>query len=385
MRCYDYILAGGGTAGLSLAYRLLDSPLSARSILLVDQDLRPLDDRTWGFWTDQPTQFDEIVYRSWDTLRVKDEFDTKILPLHTYRYKVIRRNDFYRRVQQKLLLSPNVDLLEGKIERIEDNEHHVSLVVEGQHYTGQWVFDSRFQEPTSLDGQPGSITLKQQFKGWEIETDKGCFDPQIVTFFDFSIPQEQGVSFFYILPFSERRALVMFVLWTTTPVYWNVHNLALQDYIQGTLGIKEYHLLREECGVTLLTDYLFPRRPGKHTLTLGKQGGRVKASTGYAFMRIQQDTSAIVNSLLTTGHPFAIPPSHHRYRFFDSALLEIMVHHPERIKSILTALLMNLPVEQVLRFLDERSTFWADLSMLPALPPGLLFQAIRHLGTFSKV
>jgi lycopene beta-cyclase len=39
MQHYDLIIAGGGAAGLSLAYHLLLSPLRNRSILIVDKGL----------------------------------------------------------------------------------------------------------------------------------------------------------------------------------------------------------------------------------------------------------------------------------------------------------------------------------------------------------
>jgi lycopene beta-cyclase len=42
-------------------------------------------------------------------------------------------------------------------------------------------------------------------------------------------------------------------------------------------------------------------------LAIGVNGGRIKPSTGYAFSRVQADSEAIVQSLLTHGHPFALP------------------------------------------------------------------------------
>jgi lycopene beta-cyclase len=43
---YDFILAGGGLAGLSLACHLANSPLRDRSILIVDPDTKERNDRT---------------------------------------------------------------------------------------------------------------------------------------------------------------------------------------------------------------------------------------------------------------------------------------------------------------------------------------------------
>ena len=50
MTKYDYIIAGGGLSGLSLAYYLNHSTLRNKSVLIIDQDDKTKDDRTWSFW-----------------------------------------------------------------------------------------------------------------------------------------------------------------------------------------------------------------------------------------------------------------------------------------------------------------------------------------------
>ena len=67
---YDFIIAGGGAAGLSLALHLARSSLRDRSIVIIDQNAEARSDRTWSFWTNRPTLFDEAVCRSWNRLRI---------------------------------------------------------------------------------------------------------------------------------------------------------------------------------------------------------------------------------------------------------------------------------------------------------------------------
>lgn len=50
MQKYDYIIAGGGLAGLSLAYYMNQTVLREKSILIIDQDTKTKNDRTWCFW-----------------------------------------------------------------------------------------------------------------------------------------------------------------------------------------------------------------------------------------------------------------------------------------------------------------------------------------------
>jgi len=341
---------------LSLAYHLARSPLRDRRVLIVEQEAKDQNDRTWCFWTNRPTPFDGIVYRSWSQLRVVSEHFEKQLALHAYHYNMIRGIDFYRFARQTVAAQPHVEFLRGRVERIEDGEHHASVLVDGQRYAGTWIFDSLFNWSAFQPDPARYHVPKQQFKGWEIETPENAFNPQAATFLDFRTPQEQGMHFFYVLPFSERHALVESVLCTATPISWEACEQSLRVYLDTILQVKAYCIRRHEQGINPLTDWPFPRQSGRHMMTIGIQGGRIKPSTGYAFTRMQKDSSAIIRSLLEVGHPFRVPAGHRRYRFFDSVLLEIMAHHGERIESIFTALYKHNPAERIFRLSPGAST-----------------------------
>jgi lycopene beta-cyclase len=385
MKSYDIIIAGGGASGLSLASHLAHSPLRDRSILIVDKDAKDQNDRTWCFWAKQPTFFDDIAYRSWSQLQVLGKHFEKTLDLHEYRYKMIRGVDFYRYARQTISECPCVEFLQGKVELIKDGDQQANVLVDGKLYAGTWVFDSLFNWSSFKPDPADYHTIKQQFKGWEIEASGHPFNPQAATFLDFRIPQKNGTHFFYMLPFSEQSALVESVLCTTTPVNWKICEQALHFYLKNMLDIKEYNILREEQGINPLTDWRFPRQLGKHIVAIGNHGGMVKPSTGYAFLRIQEDSSAIINSLLEVGHPFSIPSSPRRYRYFDALMLEIMTHHAERIEPILTSLFERNPIERIFRFLDEVASRGENLIMMPSLPPQLLLQALLQLSALRRV
>jgi lycopene beta-cyclase len=385
MKPYDFIIAGGGAAGLSLAHHLVRSPLRDCSILIVEKEAKDQNDRTWCFWTDRPTLFDDIVSRSWSQLQVLGEHFTKTLGLHTYRYNMIRGIDFYRFARQALALHPHVDFLQGKVERIEDGDQEARVLVDGQSYPGKWVFDSLFNWSAFKPDQARYHFLKQQFKGWEIETPEKVFNPQVATFLDFRTQQEKGMHFFYVLPFSERHALVESVLCTTAPISWEACSQALQVYLDTVLKMKAYSIRREERGMSPLTDWPYPRRTGRRIMTIGIQGGRIKPSTGYAFIRMQEDASAIAHSLLEVGHPFRVPPDPRRYRFFDSVMLSIVAQQGEKIESIFTALFKRNPAERIFRFLDESASLWENCLMIPCLPPQLLWQTLLRLDAVRRV
>src|SRR5690348_10850966 len=106
MTHYDAIIAGGGAAGLSLAYHLMQSPLRDLSLLIVDQQAKDRNDRTFCYWADRRSPsgdpFDAIVHRSWDRLRVAGDACDRVIDLGAYRYRMIRGIDLYRFARQEL-------------------------------------------------------------------------------------------------------------------------------------------------------------------------------------------------------------------------------------------------------------------------------------------
>src|SRR5512139_1034525 len=134
MAHYDFILAGGGLAGLSLAYHLINSPLRDQTILVVDKDAKQQNDRTWCFWEEQPTLFDEIAYRVWHRLRFVGDTFTRDFDLAPYRYQMIRGIDFYNFTLEKLSQCGNVTFVRGNIDRVDDGPDHATVTVAGQSF-----------------------------------------------------------------------------------------------------------------------------------------------------------------------------------------------------------------------------------------------------------
>lgn len=387
MKRYDLILAGGGVAGLSLAYHLVHSPLHDRSVLIVDQDAKDRDDRTLGFWTDRPTPYDDIVYRSWNRLCFAGR-EPRVVDLGNWRYKVIRGIDFYRFVRQELSAYSNVEFLRGTVEWIQDpsGDGRAIVSVDGQTYAGKWVFDSRFRL-SQLQPDPARYhALQMPFEGWVIETPEGAFDPQVATPFDFRTPQGGQMRFFYVLPYSQHRALVEYVVASRGGTdERHLYDQALETYIETILGIQTYSVVEKEDGIIPITDQPYPRRIGRRTVAIGTLGGRVRPCSGYAFTRIQRDSAAIVRSLRQVGHPFDVPPDSRRYRLYDSLLLQVMYRRGEQVKPILAAMVKNNPMGRVFRFLDERATLWEDVVLMASVPPWPFLQALFRLKVLGKV
>lgn len=376
MNHYDYIILGGGLAGLSLACQLINSPLRDRSILIVEPDDKERNDRTFCFWSDRPSPFDRIVHRTWDQIRFVDAESSRLIDLGAYRYHMIRGLDFYRHARKVLAAQANVTFIQDTADHIEEVTDGAIVSVDGQHYCGRWIFDSRFKVADFKADPVNTDALYQHFTGWLIETPDDEFDPAAATMFDFRGPQRNELRFCYVLPLSKRQALIEFV--ALSP-----HQLepTLKAYVEHTLNLRDYRVLEEEGGVSPLTDRPFARRASAHVMTIGTAGGRIKASSGYAYTRIQDDSAAIVRSLIETGQPFDVPADSAFFRLCDALLLRLMRDRGVLIQSIFAAMFRRNPVARIFRFLDETASV-ADVALFIAhMPPRPFLQALYEHGT----
>jgi lycopene beta-cyclase len=227
--------------------------------------------------------------------------------------------------------------------------------------------------------------LKQHFHGWEIETDRPCFDPQLPTLFDFRTPQDGHMRFVYTLPFAENRALIEYTVFSARLLPSEEYDAGLKTYIEDELSIRQYEIQHVEAGVIPMTDHSFPRRLGERVMSIGTKGGRVKPSTGYAFLRVQRDSAAIVQSLVTHHEPFDLPAQRGRFGLHDSILLNIMTHHPDDLKPIFTLMFRHNPVQRIFRFLDETISFTEEARFIASLPPWRFLQALFRLKVLRRV
>lgn len=384
MKHYHAILAGGGAAGLSLAYHLGQSRPDVR-LLVVDREVKRYNDHTWCSWLRGPRPFDEIAYRTWERLAFHGPGYDATFDLAPYRYRMIRAVDFYRFAREALAPRPTVDLVRGNVTRVVDGTERAEVQVDELTFSADWVFDSRYDAAEYRPLSPRHHYLVQHFCGWEIETATPIFDPGLPRLFDFRTPQRGDMRFVYVLPYDERRALVEYTLFSAHLLPQAEYEAALRDYLADVLGVTDYRITDVEQGVIPMTDHPAPRRVGRRVMSIGTRGGRVKPSTGYAFQRIQQDSAAIVRSLTVHGHPFAVPTPPSRYRFFDTILLQVLYRRGGLGAEIFTALFRHNPIQRIFRFLDEESSWWDDLQVLASVPPGPFVAAWARLALRRKV
>ncbi len=387
MKLYDYIIAGGGASGLGLAYQMAMSSLRGRSILVVDREVKNHNDRTWCFWTDHPTRFDHLVYHQWDQVEVINDQFQRTFDLRPYSYQMIRGIDYYKGMQSALQDVEGIDFLQARVSEVSDlkDKSGAQVVIDGVARPAAWAFDSIFRPADYFHGPPGYHYLKQHFRGWEIVTPSDCFDPLTATLFDFRTPQKGAMRFFYILPFSKRRALVEYTIFSADVLKPHEYDRAISEYLENVRHIPRYRTDAVESGVIPMTDRPFPRKLGERVMAIGTKGGLVKPSSGYAFYRMQKDAAAIVKSLINFGNPFQVPVTPWRYRLFDTIMLQVMYRQGGQMKDIFTQLFKNNPTPAIFRFLDETASLEENIRLLASLPSTPFLKALFRVKLLRKV
>ncbi|GJM35013.1 MAG: lycopene cyclase [Saprospiraceae bacterium] len=367
MREYDYIITGGGAAGLSLVYYLLHSPLRDKRILIVDKTEKTQNDRTWCFWEPNAGPFESIVYKSWQHLSFYTQDLERHATISPFTYKMIRGIDFYRFVNAAIEKSKNVDRVYGSVETIVNKEGKVSVTINGVSYIGRWCFNSILFAPID---KLNYNYLDQHFKGWVINMKAARFDPEKATLMDFRLPQQGETRFFYVLPIDQHRALVELAIFSNKRWPQEQYDVAIQKYLNLHHNIykEDFSILEEEFGVIPMTDFPFNQREGR-IIHIGTAGGHTKASTGYTFWRMQQALQKMVESMVASGDPYPAKASNFsRFKLYDSVLLYILEKNILPADYLFARLFKKNSFSDILKFLNERTTLTEELKIVKALP-----------------
>ena len=385
MRKYDLIIAGGGCSGLSLVLEILDQPgYRDKRILLIDHAPKAGNDRTWCFWTRDPSKYKAILSKTWREIHFAGpKGGQRKAAIAPYTYCMVRSSDFYAMAQDKISRHSNVELLYGHVERIHSSKSEGEVWVKGERYTAPWVFNSCFSL-SGLQEQAPVTALWQHFKGWWIRTERPVFSPETATLMDFRTPQLQGGHFIYVLPLNAHEALVEYTVFSSELLPRRFYDESLSTYLDSVLNVSEYEIQEEEYGVIPMFGVAKPLRKGSRVIDIGTVGGAVKPTTGYAFLRIQAQSRTLARQLAAGKDP-VLPSNPMRFEFYDGLLLHLLRTRGHEAARIFDALFMRNPVPRILRFLDEQSKLHEEGLLFATLPWGLFLQALweKHFAGAS--
>ena len=355
---------GAGCAGLSLAARLAERGVAGR-VRLVDPRSEFRRDRTWCFFDVAPHRFSAAITRRWKRWSVRQGGRVCVRSAEGVDYVHVDAERFYAVARERL--DPSSLVLGTRVESLHDEGDRVLVTTDRGPRSATRVYDAR---PPRFEGPVprGDLRLLQHFRGAHVRTDAPVFDPDTATLMDFDVPQDHGISFMYVLPFSSTEALVE-ATWFSE----RVHDAAIYDdtltrWRRERLGLGSWEVLHEEQGVLPMSTERLQSPTGSRIQRIGLGGGAAKPSTGYAFLAIQRQTEALTRGI-EQGHFDAPPPRGRRELVQDRVMLDWMVHHPEDTPALLYRLFEKVEPRTLARFLSEASSPAEDLAVMLAVPP----------------
>ncbi|WP_338841699.1 lycopene cyclase family protein [Flavobacterium ginsenosidimutans] len=371
---FDYIFTGTGLASLMTVYKMiLSEKFSDKSILLLDQDSKKINDRTWCFWEKEESVWNSVISKKWDLALFANENFKRDLDLKPYSYNKIKGLDFYDFVFEAISKQPNITFLNEKVTDINELETHVFVGTEENRFTCNYLFNSIYTKAFA-ERQNKYPVLQQHFVGWFVKTEKGVFNSEEVTFMDFSVEQKGNTRFMYVLPTSKTEALVEYTLFSEKLLPKEEYENEIKIYLKN-LGIEQYEILEKEQGSIPMTCYPFWEKNTKRVLNIGTAGGWTKASTGYTFKNSDKKSSELVRFIQNETSPevsgslnMKLFHKKNKFWFYDLLLLDILYRHNELGSSIFSSLFKKGNPKLIFKFLDEETSFFEDVKVILKCP-----------------
>lgn len=371
---YDFIILGGGASGLLLAYKMSnESFFSGKSILIIDEEKKSKNDRTWCFWEKEAGLYDDILTKKWGNIIFKSDDVNLNKDISPYHYKMLRSKNFYQKMWETLELKPNITFYKDKVLEINQKNDVAEVKTKKEIFTSKVVCNSILFGTSHLN-QSKYPVLQQHFIGYFVKTESPVFDDDAATFMDFTVPQKGNTRFMYVLPYKKNEALFEYTLFSKKLLKEQKYKDAIVNYLLEK-GIKNYEIIETEQGSIPMTSYEFWKKNSKNVVNMGTAGGWSKASTGFTFKNINKNTSKLIEHL-KTKKPLNEFKIKNRFWFYDMLLLDILASKNHLGASIFSRMFRKISVQKIFKFLDEETSFIEELSIFTKMKIPLFTKAL---------
>lgn len=357
---YDIAIIGMGCAGGHVALQLLEKAPNLK-VAILDNYGANSQEKTWSFWEKGASKWDEIAMASWDHTTFHTGKKELLLNLAPYRYKSVKNVDFIAFAKAKLKQQPNFHLLPYEVATTESGKDKSYIHHSNGSITATVLLDSRFNT-SELEG----TTLLQHFKGWFIQTADAAFDASRFTMMDYRMVDAGTTSFMYVLPFSQDKALLEYTYFSKEKVSDKTYESYINRYATEILGIDKFEILEIEQGVIPMSSHDFTQQNTNQYYRIGTAGGWVKASTGYSFKNAESKATQLVENIINNR---ALSHKMHskKYQIFDETLLRVLYENNAIGPDVFSKMYERNNVQNILSFLDEESSFTAELKIMKSL------------------
>ena len=362
----DLLILGGGCAGLSLAWRLAALGAACPRTLILEQRALYSNDRTWCFWDNHDIRLDGLMTHEWRWLQLTWRAKTVRFDCGQSAYQMLAASSFYDRALQAIGGCPAITLAQRQAVTAEPTRGPAGWTVASNmgQITARMVVDTRPQATPAA----GGATLWQSFYGHEVCCDADVFTPEAAELMDFTAGEQGQIPFTYVLPISKNRALIEATVFGPVPLQRAALMAQLDAAVRQYTAGSAFSIERSESGILPMGLVRAPPSLGAGHVAVGVMAGGARASSGFAFQRIQQwagqCAAALAAGQLPTGHrsdPLLV-------RLMDRLFLQVLRAAPQTAPDLFLALFERADSACVIRFLSGRSTAKDCLQVMRALP-----------------
>jgi lycopene beta-cyclase len=409
----DLIILGGGCAGLSLAMQLAKLGNDCPNTTIIESRESYVNDRTWCFWGYDHSQHESDLLhcsidlqaqkwanKAWGTVLIKYKKDTVRVNCLTTPYQMLASSIFYEKAlkliaqNSKIRLILNTSVNGSPIELTNELNTDTALnsmwkvQTNNQDFLTKTVVDTRPNKTVRSD----DALMWQSFLGQEVSFEDDIFDADCATLMDFGEKQQNGsdqVTFIYILPLSNNRALVELTVFARKPIAKAALEKPLANAIRKLNPKQVAEIQRTEFGVLPMglkvkdfTNGVSSQddREQNSYVRAGLFSGAARPSSGYAFMRIQRWAKSCAYSIASRGLPVSHTPDSVWLTWMDTLFLKVILHKPSLAPTLFMAMFHRVNAHSMVRFLSDQATLKDYLWIIFALPPiPFLMQLIRQL------
>ena len=351
MKEFDYVIIGGGCAGLSLAYELeIHKKLEDKTLAIIEPRNEYIRDKTWSFWKVIPHNFEDCIKKSWKEFSIKTSSLSKFIKCDSFPYQSIDSGLFYKKINNKLAKNKNIQFFK--------NANDLNM-------NNAFIFNSvpSFKERKSC--------IWQHFCGIEIETNKDFFDDSSIKLMDFDCEQRNYVHFFYVLPFSKNKAMIETTWLSKEDKSLKDYDFQIKNYLDR-LGWKDYKINFKAEGAIPLFYPLDVKE--KNKINIGTAGGMTRLSTGYTFLNIQEHSKYIRMNFenIQNTKKYNIGK---KYQFLDKIFLKVLEKYPEKMPNIFSSM-FGAYSNTIIKFLSNKSNISEDISVILKIPKLIFIKAL---------
>ena len=191
---------------------------------------------------------------------------------------------------------------------------------------------------------------------------------------DFDCDQRNNVHFFYVLPFSKKKAMIETTWLSKEDKSLKDYESQMKNYI-NRLGLKDYKINFKEEGAIPLFHPL--NKKEKNKINIGTAGGMTRLSTGYTFLNIQEHSKYIRMNIenIKNTKKFNLGK---KYQFLDKVFLRVLEKYPQKMPSIFFDM-FGTSSKTVIKFLSNKSNFLEDLKIISKMPKLIFLKALINL------